>query len=75
MDKITEYLRIKEAAEFLGVSPSTLRNWEKQGKLSTHRNPVNSYRLYRKGDLERLLTHVTQNTFYAALTGLKFSFV
>lgn len=55
MDKITEYLTIKEAAEFLGISPSTLRNWEKQGKLSTHRNPVNSYRLYRKRDLEQLL--------------------
>jgi excisionase family DNA binding protein len=55
MEKITEYLTIKEAAEFLGISPSTLRNWEKQGKLSTHRNPVNSYRLYRKEDLERLL--------------------
>lgn len=42
MDKITKYLTIKEAAGFLGVSPSTLRNWERQGKLSTHRNPVNS---------------------------------
>lgn len=55
MDKITEYLTIKEAAEFLGVSPSTLRNWEREGKLTTHRNPVNSYRLYRKEDLEQLL--------------------
>lgn len=58
MEKITEYLTIKEAAEFLGISPSTLRNWEKQGKLSTHRNPVNSYRLYRKEDLERLLKQI-----------------
>lgn len=55
MDKITEYLTIKEAGEFLGISPSTLRNWEKQGKLSTHRNPVNNYRLYRKEDLEGFL--------------------
>lgn len=55
MEKITEYLTIKEAAEFLGISPSTLRNWEKQGKLSAHRNPMNGYRLYLKGELERLL--------------------
>lgn len=55
MEKITEYLTIKEAAEFLGISPSTLRNWEKQGKLSAHRNPMNGYRLYRQGELERLL--------------------
>jgi DNA (cytosine-5)-methyltransferase 1 len=58
MNKITEYLKIKEAAAVLGVSPSTLRNWEKQGKLLTHRNPVNSYRLYRKEDLERLLKQI-----------------
>lgn len=55
MNKITEYLTIKEAAGFLGVSPSTLRNWEKNGKLSTHRNPLNNYRLYRKKELEQLL--------------------
>jgi DNA (cytosine-5)-methyltransferase 1 len=61
MKKITEYLTIKEAAEFLGISPSTLRNWEKQGKLSTHRNPVNSYRLYRKEDLERLLKLISNS--------------
>jgi hypothetical protein len=27
MDNLQEYLRIKEAAEFIGVSESTLRNW------------------------------------------------
>lgn len=58
MERITEYLTIKEAAEFLGISPGTLRNWEKQGKLATHRNPVNSYRLYRKEDLEGLLKSI-----------------
>jgi MerR family copper efflux transcriptional regulator len=45
MEKIDDYLQINEAAAYLGISPSTLRNWEKQGKLSTHRNPINSYRL------------------------------
>jgi MerR family transcriptional regulator, copper efflux regulator len=53
--KIDDYLQINEAAAYLGISPSTLRNWEKQGKLSTHRNPINSYRLYKKKDLENLL--------------------
>ena len=61
MEKITEYLTIKEAAEFLGISPSTLRNWEKQGKLSAHRNPMNSYRLYRKGELESLLKLISNS--------------
>ena len=33
MDKLRDYLRISDAAEYLGVSPNTLRNWEKAGKV------------------------------------------
>ncbi len=48
------YLTIKEAAEYLGVSPLTLRNWDKKGKLSPTRHPMNNYRAYDKRDLEAL---------------------
>jgi DNA-binding transcriptional MerR regulator len=53
---------IKEAAAFLGVSPNTLRNWERGGKITTHRHPLNSYRLYKRTDLESLLTAIAQST-------------
>ena len=53
--KLQDYLQIKAAAAFLGVSVNTLRNWERQGKLATYRHPINGYRLYRKTDLEALL--------------------
>ena len=53
--KINEYIRIKDAAQFLGVSENTLRNWEKEKKISVYRNPLNRYRLYSKEDLEQLL--------------------
>lgn len=43
-----EYIKIKEAAEILKVSPATLRNWNKAGKLVPHRHPMNHYRLYTK---------------------------
>jgi excisionase family DNA binding protein len=55
MDKLDGYIRIKEAAEFLGVSANTLRNWGRDGKITEHRHPVNNYRLYKKSDLTRLL--------------------
>ena len=51
----TSYLTVSEAAEFLGVSSSTLRNWDRHGKLSPRRHPINGYRLYEKSELERLL--------------------
>lgn len=58
MIRLTEYLKIKDAAAFLGVSSNTLRNWEKGKKITVYRNPQNSYRLYRKEDLEQLLNNI-----------------
>lgn len=58
LQKIDEYLQIKEAAEMLGVSSGTLRNWERQGKVKVYRNPNNKYRLYKKSDLEAFLNRV-----------------
>ncbi len=55
---LRDYLTIKEASAFLGVSPNTLRNWERSGKIVTYRHPVNSYRLYRQADLEALLRSI-----------------
>ncbi|MBN9517647.1 MerR family DNA-binding transcriptional regulator [bacterium] len=54
-EKLDRYLTVKDAAAFLGVSPSTLRNWDRAGKLTPRRHPVNRYRLYRRVDLEALL--------------------
>src|SRR5690242_16822964 len=39
--KLKEYLTVGEAAEFLGVSPWTLRNWDRAGKLRPRRHPKN----------------------------------
>jgi len=55
LESLDEYLTISEAATFLGVSPSTLRNWDRSGKLRASRHPLNHYRLYRRGDLEHVL--------------------
>ena len=58
MDNFKSYLRIKEAAAFIGVSESTLRNWGRNGKILTYRHPINRYRLYKKGDLDALLREI-----------------
>jgi len=56
--KLRDYLTVAEAAELLGVSASTLRNWDRAGKLRASRHPVNGYRLYERADLVRLLGKV-----------------
>jgi excisionase family DNA binding protein len=55
MRSFRDYLTVKAAAEFLGVSPETLRNWDDAGKLRAIRHPVNGYRLYDPRALETLL--------------------
>lgn len=44
MNKLSDFMKIADAAEYLGVSPNTLRNWETAGKILAHRHPVNGYR-------------------------------
>ncbi len=56
MRKLDEYLRIKDAAGYLGVSPNTLRNWGRSGKIPERRHPANGYRLYAKEELDALLS-------------------
>lgn len=53
-----QYLSIKQASTILGVSPLTLRNWDKNGKLKAHRHPMNNYRVYKTEDLEAVLQEI-----------------
>lgn len=56
------YFSIKEAAEILGITPLTLRNWDKSGKFPAHRHPINNYRLYKMSSLEKLIADIEQGT-------------
>ena len=50
-----KYLTIKQAATMLGVTPLTLRNWDKKGHLTAYRHPANNYRVYRLDQIELYL--------------------
>jgi len=49
-------MTIAQAAEYIGVTPLTLRNWDKAGKLQAVRNPLNGYRMYDKEELDKFLS-------------------
>ena len=59
-ENISDYLSVKEAAEFLGVSKDTVRRWDRKGKLKAYRHPMNRYRLYKKEDLQKILDSIKQ---------------
>lgn len=62
METYNHLVKIKEAAKMLGVTPLTLRNWDKAGKLQALRHPINNYRVYRRANIERLLDVMSTNT-------------
>lgn len=45
---------IKEAAAYIGASPTSLRRWERQGKITPERTPGGDRR-YTKQQLDELL--------------------
>jgi DNA-binding transcriptional MerR regulator len=49
-----DVLTIKEAAEILGVCEMTLRRWDRAGKFSPRRHPINGYRCYSRADVLKL---------------------
>lgn len=46
-----EYLSVAEVADILSVSKETLRRWDRAGKLTPIRHPINNYRVYHKSQL------------------------
>ncbi len=53
-----KYLTTKEVADLLGVTPLTVRNWDKTGKMKAYRNPINNYRIYKPSDVEFFLQKI-----------------
>jgi len=56
-----EYVSIKETARLIGVSPQTLRKWEKEGNLVPYRNPINNYRMYKVEQIEQFIEEMRNN--------------
>lgn len=54
--KLSEYVKVAEAAEILGVSQGTVRSWAEAGKIPMHKNPANGYRLFKRAELDEFLS-------------------
>ena len=59
MSEPGKYLRIAEAAKYLGVSRNTLRRWEDAGAITPLRTPTNKRR-YTREQLDAILTRPTK---------------
>jgi excisionase family DNA binding protein len=50
------YFSIQAAADYLGVSTSTLRNWERDGRIAASMRTPSNHRRYTKADLDAILS-------------------
>jgi DNA (cytosine-5)-methyltransferase 1 len=46
-----DFYSLSEVADMLGTTKETLRRWDKSGKLTPVRHPINNYRVYKSNDL------------------------
>lgn len=53
-----KYQKIGIAASIVGVDKETLRRWDKKGKLTAKRHPMNGYRLYDIAELNKLAKEI-----------------
>lgn len=56
-----DMVTINSASLILGISTSTLRNWDKKGLIKAKRDPQNNYRLYRLSDLGKIADKIKKN--------------
>lgn len=59
MQKLSEYVKIAEAARILGASQNTVRSWADQGRIPVTRTP-SGYRLFRREDLVSFLKEIAK---------------
>ncbi len=57
-DKLDSYFTLGQVAAFVGVTKTTIIRWEEQKRISSYRNPLNNFRLYRKEEVERLVAEM-----------------
>lgn len=69
-----KYLTISEAAKIIGVSPETLRRWDKSGKFKSVRHPINNYRVYPENNLLSIVEDLQLELQYKPSTVKKTDF-
>lgn len=62
LPNMSKMITLNEAATYLCVSKSTLRNWDREGKLVAKRHPINNYRLYDLDEISDLKRNMADGT-------------
>jgi DNA-binding transcriptional MerR regulator len=59
-----EMMAITEVAKMLGLSPRTIERWEETGKVKKAKRDQRGWRVYDRGDAERLMAFHIAHHFH-----------
>lgn len=59
-----KYFTVSEVAQEVGVTPTTIRRWDKSGKFKSSRHPINNYRVYTADQVSNLVNDFDGSTEY-----------
>ena len=59
-----KYFTVSEVAQEVGVTPTTIRRWDKSGKFKSSRHPINNYRVYTSDQVSNLVNDFDSSTEY-----------
>lgn len=68
------YLSVSQAAKLLNVSAETLRRWDKNGKFSSSRHPINNYRVYSESQVQSLVEEMQVEINYSKAGAVEIEF-
>ena len=60
MNDNTKLIKIREAAEMLGINPETLRRWDNEGRLNAVRIGKRKDRRYKLSDIQKIMNSTTK---------------
>ena len=58
--KFSNFLKTKQAADFLGINVRTLELWSKTGRIAYIKCPLSGYRMYSKELLQNILDRLDE---------------
>ncbi|OGD08832.1 hypothetical protein A2397_05300 [Candidatus Amesbacteria bacterium RIFOXYB1_FULL_44_23] len=60
MNDNSKLIKIREAAELLGINPETLRRWDNEGRLNAVRIGKRKDRRYKLSDIQKIMNSTTK---------------
>lgn len=61
MKKERKNITLTEAASVLGLTTTTLKRWQKNGKITVAQDPITNARIFTPEDIDKIKAYILEN--------------